>query len=255
MLICVAAVSSQLMAQSADRKDEHFGKLGSSSSKGSMVKIRGQVFIATNGGQNIKLGLVDVSAYTSSDFEKKINSIAELGREMRKNLLAISNDRLQKFSDLDAEFKKFESEYQAASLAYFSNKNDEQARDRYADLGIRRSGANSPADLLESARLELNSSLHAIDGTKKLGFYTQKLKGPVDSGKSDADGNFELTLPAGKYVFVANAKRMISGENEFYDWIVKVNVNSQTKRIMLGNDNSLGTNCDDCYDLGEIVNR
>lgn len=71
--------------------------------------------------------------------------------------------------------------------------------------------------------------------------------------KSDPDGIFDLTLPAGQYILAALGRRSVNGVEELYEWLVKIDLSASNKKIMLSNDNLSFTRCPECIPLPELM--
>jgi len=78
-------------------------------------------------------------------------------------------------------------------------------------------------------------------------FYFEGLPTPVGTSKTDADGKFALSVPAGKYVIAANSSRDVGKDTESYFWLVLVDTTSRPNQsVMLSNDNMFETKCKEC---------
>ncbi len=181
-------------------------------------EVKGSVFIVTQGGESVKLGLVKVVVVDSSDIFRIIDPKREAARKKIDSLspaLGVAREEFlkAKLQELEAEQMHSKSLNERQKIydsvnAIFKNK-----MEIYSDklTGI------SP----------LSWSSHYLDSLPKL----------IDSTKTDADGKFSFMLKPGKYAFIATASRKVGDSNEDYDWCVIVDVNSNTKEIFLSNDN------------------
>ena len=70
----------------------------------------------------------------------------------------------------------------------------------------------------------------------------------MTTSKSDADGNFDLTVPAGAYVLVATGKRLAGSSTELYEWMVRIDA-AKPLKVMLSNDNMNDAKCSECVAL------
>jgi hypothetical protein len=194
-------------------------------------RIEGQVFIVTKGGSAIKLALVQVSAIPLGQMERYLGEVErEVTGERHKADSLISeakaavrnatNAREQHYQawqrqqgDVIQEFKKnMRGEYNASNAEY---------------KGL--------VERVWKMQARLEEAIHTRHAMYSAAPYFTKLPEPVASTKTDADGKFGLTLPAGdEYVLGARAKRSLpGGGSEHYFWLVK----AQSSTVMLSNDN------------------
>lgn len=195
------------------------------------VGLFGQAFIVTQGGANIKLGLVEVKAIEESfmiDFmnQKRLNATAEaeLYSEIRKRELFEELEVLVKTNK--AAIASWEKDWKNVKL---------QAGMEIAERRLK-SKKQEIADFDTELRKFMNIIRWFLD-----------LPSPSQVAKTDADGNFALRLKPGRYALVADSKRKIADKTEEYYWLVWIDANEQTKdRVFLSNDNLIETYCPDC---------
>lgn len=184
------------------------------------VTIQGQVFVVTNGGSNVKLALVNVMAYRERELLAQIDSIREIDKDER-NRASVSAAEAKAVTDA-AKMKLNESERGISQNA------ENLARSEYLSAAGNTIRAERELQALSNAR-----------------YIVEKLNNPLAVAKSDADGNFEMRLPVGKYVLVALATRMAGNKTEMYEWTVRVDAKKLAK-VMLSNDNMVGQSCAAC---------
>jgi len=177
---------------------------------GKTAAISGQVFIATKGGENIKLSLVDVTAIS----EKKMLNFLASSQTKRRTLLDNSDSAAKEFTA-------------AKKLA------EQQDNSAFEEIAI----------IKAKKLIKANEILAPVMSGA---YYFTDLPVAVAIDKTDADGKFQLDLPMGKYALAARSSRQISGEVEEYFWIVWVNVSAKNRSVLLSNDNLFETNCKDC---------
>lgn len=189
-------------------------------------EIKGQVFIVTKGGFNFKLGSVGVMAFTEEDFKSHI--------ERRKQLFLTEKKQLQKDVDLaKAEFDQSVVEFEEASGKVNKLK---PAGPGYPYL-LSNEEEEKKKNKEEKERLYLEKQSQ-VDAKRPEPIYFADLPKPLSSSTTDADGNFQLSLPSGKYVIVATSQREAAGETEAYYWAVKLEVPRQaTGPVILSNSN------------------
>jgi hypothetical protein len=231
-------------------KKQHTVAKAAASVKVPDVPIQGQVFVVTNGGINIKLALVNVAAYREKDLLAQLDWIWDAGSDERayaatqvlaaKGEITAAGDRMKDATD------------RAVYIAQTFRPN---------------LGAMSPTEALRpfavaeaEAMLRLADHRSAVkkwEDERKMeaGLSTprhqiEKLTNPLTASKTDADGKFELTLPAGQYVLVATGRRMAGESTELYEWMIRVDAEKPAK-VMLSNDNLAGNRagCAECLRL------
>lgn len=209
------------------------------------VVVQGQVFIVTKGGNNIKLALVNVAAYKEKDMLAQFDKTWETEQDERAHAV-VRIEEAKKASDAANErLKEARARGDAAreyARANLLNKNALNAMTEASAESSRLSavyGATLDANSTERKKLAaLSSARHFIE----------KLSDPVTTSKSDADGNFDLTVPAGAYVLVATGKRLAGSSTELYEWMVRVDA-AKPLKVMLSNDNMNDTKCTECVVL------
>ena len=168
-------------------------------------RIQGSVFIVKADGESVRLALTDIYLVPSAAAtDELITSIKELLKNLRSEERSIdSNSRP---SPLDRAFS--------------SPERAQRARDeRTHDALVKKSS-------LLKRLAELQSTLVAA---------------AVNQTKADADGTFELQIPADTSIF-AYAARKIDAHYEHYCWIVPSSeALKQKPKFFLSNDNQLNT--------------
>ncbi|MBX3134567.1 MAG: hypothetical protein KF689_14385, partial [Gemmatimonadaceae bacterium] len=192
--------------------------------------VEGSVFIVTRGGDNYKLGLVEIGAYADTTVERIFG--------------ARSAEAAAAYPALRARFD---------SLALVAER-----RQAAASAAFDRSMANILSETLESRwrRAQDESTLAiaamvagsaAVDSLSAAPFYFADLPSPIATAKSDADGRFSMTVPRQRIVLVGVASRNVMGDIERYYWAVRLDSLPQdTVRVMLSNDNLFATRCRSC---------
>jgi hypothetical protein len=184
-------------------------------------KLDGHVFLVTQDGQNVKLGLVDVRVLP---YEETKNSIAKTK------------------AHADEEVAKLQPQMEAARKTVASAKANVKAMKTKSDSNRSRQAMDQYAAALRteiSALSELaplqESAMSWNSGAK----YFANLPAPVSSVKTDADGKFSILLDrTAKIVLAATATRRLGDKTETYYWLVAVSLDGQpNKRIFLSNDN------------------
>ncbi len=246
------------------------------------VVINGQVFIVTKGGENFKLGLVKI-------FIRDKNSVEEDVKKYGENL----NSKLAKGkASIDAEMPGYlaaKGQYDEAKIAYDTA--NQALQKALSDHGVMLFDSNrvDGVDPSEASRiLKLDRALVAAgikveplynDAVSKnksiqdlLSYQRIYLKNADtfisvyfsrEAAKTDADGKFTLSVPAGNnYVIAASASRSVGDKTEEYNWIVDVDATKavQSLTVLLSNDNlvdsvpglALNTKSVDFSELAEL---
>ena len=222
------------------------------------VPVSGQAFIVTKGRQNIKLALVEVIAIPEKDVLEHIKAKRAEGRE-KQALLLPQVERAKKeagsassaLARAEKDAEKARQDRHEATMATIRNrgnvigqmKADTEAFSKEMDENLRlQKAANSKGGTLR----ELGRQYAHYDSPA---YYADNLPNAVAHSKTDADGNFSLSVPPGKYAIAAATSRAVFKDTEQYYWIVWVDVKSPIQGLMLSNDNLLGTGCRECVSL------
>jgi hypothetical protein len=193
-------------------------------------EVAGQVFIVTNGGQNIRLGLVEVRAIPESEIKPFVAQKLKAAELQRPALEEAVTEARRHYEQAKANVRAAANDYMDA------------------DFGERMSALSTRFSREDTARDKL-TTLNDAEG--KLGFISAPeffftgLPQGVASARTDADGKFTLTVPrSGKYALAARAQREVFGSTEFYYWLVWVEADGTTKSI-LSNTNLMVANSPD----------
>jgi hypothetical protein len=197
------------------------------------------MFIRTNGGDNIKLSLVEVDIYDAKVIEADIEKKQDRAKPILDAFAPIQDE-------LGAAAKTADDAASHASDAEIAAIGTDGADKASADS----TAARAVADKADAANEQLlNESGYLVSTI----YYFADLPQPLQSTKTDADGKFEFDVPPGSYVLVAQSSRKAGADvvgddviptTEFYNWMVKVDVDSD-KTVMLANDNLSSTESTD----------
>ena len=206
------------------------------------IHIQGQVFVVTKGGINIKLALVNVSAYREKDLLEQLDNNWEKEKDERAEAKARVVEAIKAGERIQGQ----------TAIA----RGHAEGAESYARIHGRDSTA---VNALKETRAEFNRLLKAESAADDEVFSEMakqaallkprhmiaRLNTPLSLSKSDADGNFDIALPAGSYVLVAIGSRSIGDSTELYEWAVRVFAEKSVK-VLLSNDNMVDTKCSDC---------
>jgi hypothetical protein len=175
------------------------------------IDVSGDVFIVTKGGENIKLGLVEVNVFPDSVFKSFL-----------KNKLQAAKSDLLQYKPLKEKLRK---ELDGTQISNW---------EKYK--------------LIFHKWAELKDEL--IDKYINGGFLMTDLPTSLVKTKTDADGKFIIKLKPDNYAIVASASRIVGDKTEKYYWIIWFTVDSKKQnRIMLSNDNLYDSKNDTLYNL------
>ena len=203
-------------------------------------KLDGDVFIVTQGAENLKLGLVEVKVLPYEETKK-----------------CIAQTRAQ----AEGKLAELKPKLEAARKALASTQARERAGDaethaalqQMANVGVdedRFTAASNDFDAAHHrwgvAREAVRAAISAVSELEEQArswnsgaLYFASLPSPVTSVKTDADGKFSIPLDRkATVVLAAYATRRVVDKIENYYWLVTVSLDGQaSKRIFLSNDN------------------
>ena len=202
-------------------------------------RLDGDVFIVTQGAENVKLGLVEVRILP---YEETKNSIAKTKAQAERevaNLRPRLDTARQALASAERRDKAAGAEYTATQNRATDAIGDDSfdALSQAADAAFNRMMAASEAvGSAKSAIADLEKQARKLNSGA---LYFASLPPPAASVKTDADGKFSIPLDRKVIVVLAaSATRRLLDKTEDYYWLVTVSLNGQpSKRIFLSNDN------------------
>lgn len=183
-------------------------------------EITGQIFVVTQGKDNIKLALVTVGAIPQEEFDQFLKAKQSKKIEQQKLLLP-------KYEQAKKELEPNMITYKWHAL-YPSPKEIKQN------------------EILAVAIAGNIAAITEYEKFDKAEFLLEGMPQAKLTSKTDADGKFALKLPSGKYVITASSSREVFSSTETYHWLVAVETSNIKQPLILSNDNLLETKCNEC---------
>jgi hypothetical protein len=220
----------------------------------SQGELKGNIFIVTNGAQNLKLGLVDVRvipekemlAYMTAKKPQVDSRIAKITSEYQTAKVAFdaatkadaaASDRYN--SEMQSDSREMKSyDVGDMSLAELSNTTGRlsEMKERVSDYG---KAADEKRAETDTAQLRLAEAALQLKENSEPKLYFAGLPEGIAKATSNADGDFTLKMPSkGRFALAAYSQRQVFGSTEEYYWLIWVSLDGQpTKNILLGNQN------------------
>jgi len=179
--------------------------------------LSGQMFIVTQGGENIKLGDVRIILVEKSqvaDFLQKKAPVIKSELIARKAEYDAAKEEAQKIVDDDRQTQALNSQELSATAdrEYASINRFKNARAKYLNFPMAEDW------LTDFSPIVFRETL------------------------TDADGNFSITYPRNKNLAIfAKAERTTLTDTEKYYWVIDAPTNAPTVQIFLSNDNLAST--------------
>jgi hypothetical protein len=198
--------------------------------------LTGDVFIVTQGGENVKLGLVEVRVLSPDAAKNAVEQTTRRAEHEVDQLRPSLEAAKAEFQARIAALAVAKAEYEIANARFSGNISSTSlmnkcfaAQHRYLDAGFAK-------DKAEAAIKDVEALMRH---TKSGEVYFAHLPSALASAKTDADGKFSITLDSKTpVVLAAQATRHLPDKVENYYWLVRTSLDGQaTKRIFLSNDN------------------
>ena len=181
--------------------------------------IDGQVFIRTKGGDNIKLSLVDVLLFDAKLLSENLEQQRSRARPLERYIEPLE-------IAAHARYLNAEKADKSAFDILMKDVLNKQLDVAWKKASQETTQAVGDWTHLHNRLIFLRSSY----------FFFAELPRPQQASKTDADGKFSFKVPIGSYALKAQSSRKAGSNTEFYNWIVRVQVDGD-KKIMLANDN------------------
>jgi ribosomal protein L7/L12 len=188
--------------------------------------VSGHVFISTKGGENFKLGAVQVSLFA-------------------RDAIDILIAGLKRYSD--TKIQQVRPSVDAAKAAYEQGNAAEQAA---FDVSLKSIGGgdyqsakrawDDAKQVAKAARDQFVKLSRELTYYYSGDFYFSYLHSPIQTGETDADGKFAVEVPqTGAFVVAAQDRRKILDDTEYYHWLQPVSLDGQQQRVQNLSNNNL----------------
>ncbi len=191
-------------------------------------EVHGDVFIVTNGGASVKLGLVQVIVLTEDVAQKHISGV----KEKIKDEIAVAKTKI---ADAEKKYKNAKTAYENSSKRHDREweKGNYTFSDNSYDLAVATDEANAQYKL----ELELFNKRWGSGS-----FFFENLPTALLATQTDADGKFILKLEEGKkYSIIAKSRRQLLNSTEEYYWFINYIAKGNKEKIILSNNNMVDT--------------
>jgi hypothetical protein len=177
--------------------------------------LSGQVFVSTKGGQNFKLGAVQVALFTRDAIDTLL-----------PRLKFYADYKIQQLRAPLAEAKAVLDQAEASEQAAF--RAELQTIEAHGD----HMAAKHATDVQRKAEKTARNQYFEIAGKLSFyysgAFYFPFLQSPIRTAETDAEGKFVIEIPqTGKFVIAAQAQRSIGDHTEHYYWLQPVSLEGQ----------------------------
>lgn len=212
---------------------------------GGRGQLKGEVFIVTKGGENLKLGLVEVTLIPESEMnaaiEKKKGAIDSTLAQLKADYDKACADYLAAHQARERAKQSYDKAQKDASDAIFSGGYDQAAkkRDYWSSEEMRLLRPDLESDSKQSqAKWKLE---HFPTGE----FFFDGLPSGIAQKITNSNGEFAVDLPRkGRFALAARAARQVPQEK--YYWLIWVSLDGeQSKTILLSNHNLMNSDSSD----------
>lgn len=215
--------------------------------------VRGQVFIVTQGRENVKLGLVTVVLYSNStvrqhivlkqgEAEPKRRALELQMAAVEKSIAEAQGRVMASIHSSDVAEKRHDQAFQrqmdAGALTQGWDENGRQSdaawNESFAHLG-RAKQWEAEAAKRRATLTTLKAEYEAWDSGS---YLLEGLPEPLTRTQTDANGEFTIQVPRkGTYALAAHADRTVFGSSEEYTWIVQIpDATRQGEKLLLSNE-------------------
>jgi hypothetical protein len=199
--------------------------------------LSGQIFIATKGRQNVKLGATLVNLFDRDAVDTLLGGlytfVAAKSQRLRLDLTAAEaaeRDTKAAAEQAEATVERNQQLFEQGSVL----------SDGGTAINVAREAAAQARDAYGSARNRLESLWAQVDYYHSYGFYFSYFRSPILTAETDADGKFTMQIPrTGEYIIGAQTDRLVWNETEVYYWLQPVSLEGQDQRVVNLTNNNL----------------
>jgi hypothetical protein len=240
--------------------------------------LSGQGFVATKGGENFKLGALQVSlfareaidvllaglkAYADAMIEQMPLSAETKAEEHAKAAAQQARAAVEQAKAVEEQAKAAAQQAKAkekADWTYYQQVPGSNEARRNAEAA--REAANAAKEAVNTAAKAASAAREAVDTAQRAAgaargrynalleekavyysaaFYFDHLRSPIQTAETDGDGKFVMEIPpTGAFVIDAQGERNVSGEKtERYHWLQPVSLEGQQQRTQNLSNNNL----------------
>jgi hypothetical protein len=213
--------------------------------------LTGQVFVATKGADNMKLGAVSVSLFDGDTIDNLLAVLnafaAAKGRQLQLDIARAQAMEQQAAAAVEqAQAAKEEAETRERKSHELVKKGLPLSEGAKMKVNADKQALSEAKSILDTARstafgasAELRSLLAKQAYYHSPAFYFSYLSYPIQIAETDAEGRFVLQLPlTGGFVIAAQAGRSVGNDRESYYWLQPVSLEGQQQRVQnLSNTN------------------
>jgi len=232
------------------------GMVGLVGCKPKETTLSGQVFIVTQGAENVKLGDVEIlliekaqvvnflqtkQPTIESEMASKQEDLKKIQQGHVPGILLTNTAYAKALSDSDELQKKFDAQIARMSQStkdYGNNpdRSDAVFSDAESQSGAIKTKMEAALDQMKAARSAVVASLENYPAPAN--YFEGFSPVVIQRTLSDADGKFNFTYPQNKPLTIfASAQRMVLNKMEKYYWLIDAPANSDKVQIFLSNNN------------------
>jgi hypothetical protein len=213
--------------------EKHAAEAYETSEKG---VLSGQVFVATRGGENVKLGAVRVELFANDAIDILLAGVKAFADAKSKQMevdIAAAKEKERKAEaaakqPTAAEEQAMAAAIQAEAVAQQWTAAEQQGRAAEASVVM----SAKAREAANAARAELDSLLEQKAYYYSNQFLFTQLRSPIQTAETDGDRRFTIQIPRrGAYVLAVQAERPVQDEMETYHWMQPVSLNGQQQLV------------------------
>ena len=214
--------------------------------------LSGQIFVATKGGENFKLGAVQVSLFARDAMDVLVAGLKVFAdtkiEQLKLQLDAAATAEEQARAAVGqarAAVEQAKAKEKAAWEYYQQARSSNEAK--HAAEGAKeatkavREAASAAEKAASAAREQYRYLLREKRFYYSTAFYFSHLRSPIQTAETDGDGKFVMEIPRTRaFVIAAQGERNVLGnETEHYHWLQPVSLEGQQQRTQNLSNNNL----------------